>query len=307
MKNIDKIKEILDESGTGIKIGSCRRYERNTGFRKHYTFSTDESTKIVFWADVIESLDQSGLETFIGENLLPALGYTKLEAVGNVAENIIELLRTGEIMPCALNTEANRDFLNTIVSREVLDLSLYYRLIVRENEENMSSVIIDDNMMKEAGITEEQLFQRAKEYVFSHMDIRCVSEILEMHEDTDLVCISFDTRMNGAGILAMGCIDETILGRISRSYPVAILPSSVDEVLLLNFKEFDKSNLCQIVEEVNLFQVDTNELLSNSIYVLYPNGQIKMLVQGKPLSKTIDEKRIVMKGGVPGYIDEPGK
>ena len=59
------------------------------------------------------------------------------------------------------NTEQNREFLKDKPHREFQDLSVIYRWIVGTREDGVASVVINDGMVKDLGMTAEELFQAA--------------------------------------------------------------------------------------------------------------------------------------------------
>lgn len=65
---------------------------------------------------------------------------------------------TNNIVINLVNTEENRELLEDLPHREVLDLSIIYRFIMGEDDSGLATVRIDNGILKEIQMTEEQLF-----------------------------------------------------------------------------------------------------------------------------------------------------
>ena len=62
-----------------------------------------------------------------------------------------------------VNTIQNEDMLQKMPHREFQDLSIIYRWVVSMDEKGFSSTMINNNLAKELGMGEEQLFKAAAE------------------------------------------------------------------------------------------------------------------------------------------------
>ncbi len=308
MKNIEILKEMLADKG--ITIGEGFKLVINEGEQKQYHFKKDNGAiAAAIFARVIDGMKSSELAKFVNEVLIPAF---ESEACGDFKNNNIEpsetligLLKSGEIIPAAVNKEANLEFVNRYVHRDVMDLSLYYRLIVKNDEGGLSSIIIDEHMLEITGITEEELFDRAKKYIQKHMECASMADIFagtamesELREQEDANCdmlvVRYGRSLFGAGVLAMAAIDEEILSCQSEQYPVYILPSSIHELILVKDRSergIEADYICDQITDVNIYRVEVEELLSNSLYVLQPTGKVELVKKGKPLDFTISEKK----------------
>lgn len=308
MKNVEILKEMLADKGITISEGF--KFVINEGERKQYHFRKDNgAVAAVFFASLVDNLDCGELARFVNELLIPAFdsevyGDFNNNKEGEPSEVLLELLKNGEVMPAAVNTEANLEFVNRYVHRNVLDLSLYYRLIVKDDESGLSSIVVDEHMLELSGITEEELFERAKKYVRKHTVYMNLADLFAgtayegdvREEDAmcDMIAVKYDRSLYGAGILAMAAVDEDVLIFQRSKNPVYILPSSLHEVILVKNKnehDVEIGFLCDQIKDVNLYQVEIEELLSNSLYVLQPSGKVELVREGKPLESTISDKR----------------
>lgn len=307
--NVTILNEMLADMG--ITIGEGTKYVINEGEQKQYHFRKENSSvAATFFASVIDGMNREELGLFVKKILMPAFEF-EAGACGdfsntevNPSDTLSEYLKNGEIMPAVVNTEANLDFVNRYVHRNVMDITLYYRLIVKNNDEGLSSIVIDEHMLEIAGITEEEIFDRAKKYVQKHMVSKDLADLLAgtayerdvRAEDIrhDMIVASYDRPLYGAGILAMAALDEDILSSYREQYPVYILPSCVNELIFVKDREErgdEYEFMFEQIEDVNLYQVEIEELLSNSLYVLQPSGKVELVREGKPLESTISDKR----------------
>ena len=78
-----------------------------------------------------------------------------------------------------INKAWNADAMSGIPHMDFLDLVLYCRVIIDKNENGVASTIVQNHMLKEWGISEEELWEAA----FSNLeteefDIKNVKEVL---------------------------------------------------------------------------------------------------------------------------------
>lgn len=303
MKYFEKIKEIASQYGIDVVVMGDSKYHINKGYGNAYGFRKNgEDVVAGISEEVIDDMDESQLEEVVITKILPSCGKSKYEPevieVTDSEDKFYDLLRsTGSIMPCVINTEANKEFIDTVVHRDVMDLSIIYRIVICDSE-CLSSAYVTKDMLEETGFSEEALFNRAKEYVKEHMKIISIGEALanssfevpEDSKDNMLVC-RYENPNFGAGILAMAALDSSILGDYCEAYPVYVVPSSVNEILLFKDRCDDVYRIKELVERTNVHEVPVEELLSNSVYVLKPETKkIELAVHGNPLSVVIEEK-----------------
>lgn len=186
-----------------------------------------------------------------------------------------------------VNTEQNRAMLADIPHREFQDLSVIYRYVVSQNEEGIASFKITNDVMKECGMTPEDLFQYATENtkkmfppkistmeevmfgVLGEDDIPDeVVEFLDMNREPkeSLWVISNSSGINGA----VSMLYEENLHKLAERIgtDLYILPSSVHEVLAASVEmgNGNPEELAVIVQEINMSAVELEDRLSNNVY-----------------------------------------
>lgn len=184
-----------------------------------------------------------------------------------------------------INTVQNEDMLRDMPHREFQDLSIIYRWVVAMDERGIQSTVIRDNLARQFGMNEEQLYKCAVENtrrllppvvksmtdVFREMFMSdgMPSEIADMMiseipVDRMMYVISNDKGINGAG--AMLYEDNLHNLAMQLESDLYILPSSVHECIAVSVDMGDPYELAEMVNEINMGQVALDERLSNQVY-----------------------------------------
>lgn len=186
------------------------------------------------------------------------------------------------IIPCVYNTEANSENLKTMPSRQVVDLSIYYRLeIPFSGNEGNGYVTIHNNLMEQWNVSEEELTEIAWKnlrenhpYLFKNMFEVLNESILSDEVNIDeipqdaipMYILSNEDKCNGAVYM----LDLELLNKIAKylmNDDLVILPSSRHEVIVLPAREATEYEyLKSMVMEVNRTQVSDEDYLSDSVY-----------------------------------------
>ena len=182
------------------------------------------------------------------------------------------------IYPRLINTSAHRDYIETHPHIEIEDLSITYAVRVEETADGIAEAVIDYNLQEHWKVTTEDInaaaianigktapvFGNIEDILFNHQ-----GGAVEDARDIDEVCIPLyilttPTKCKGATMVLNTKVMESIVDRFGDIY---IIPSSVDEVLILP-KSFGRevSDLVKMVKEVNSSEVRPEDRLSDSIY-----------------------------------------
>ena len=88
-------------------------------------------------------------------------------------EYFYERIRTGAILLCLVNKEKNAEMLKDVPHREFLDLAIVYRVVmdIPENFDGESTVLLDNKIVSDAGVTEQELFERGMNFLRKHMRV----------------------------------------------------------------------------------------------------------------------------------------
>lgn len=190
------------------------------------------------------------------------------------------------------NYEKNKDMLARVPHEKIEDLAITYHVLCFTDDDNaqFATVTIHNELMKQYGITQEQLRQAAfansqkimplviedmafvmRNLVRNEMTKIGLSEdeineaIAEIPAATNMYRVSNKFYTNGAAAIfypdAMDRVAEFVGGNFY------IIPSSTDEVLaILDDGNIDITNIYDMVAETNETQVDEFMQLSNEVY-----------------------------------------
>lgn len=192
------------------------------------------------------------------------------------------------IYPVLLNTEGNEIFLKDIIKKPFLDLSIAYRIVIKEAM-GISSCLISHKIIESWNISIETLekdafsnLENSESFTYSMLDIMLDAanfpeEIIEYIKETspDNMKYSYvamtDVPMYGSNIL----LKKEFLHKIANDFNenLYIIPSSVSEIILITESMYNKYNLT--IEDVltTINEVNNNEeilvkenVLSGSFY-----------------------------------------
>lgn len=200
-------------------------------------------------------------------NLLSAIQFSWEEFRDNVFLRLI-------------NQEKNMELLESIPHRKFLDLAVVYYYSVRISDDVAGSMIITNEHLEMLGITEEELYDTAKnngdkfqparirrmEDLLYELGRKVGVEVLKTETDQPMLCVMTNTK-NLFGAVAMTFAEELECFSMQIENSFYLLPSSVHEVILVpDCKDFSRDYFKNMVMEINATQVDATEVLSDNIY-----------------------------------------
>ena len=176
--------------------------------------------------------------------------------------------------------DQNAEILQSVPHRELEDLASVYRIALGETENGNATVLITNEMLRNYGITPDQLHQDALDAAQHTMkySIRSMDEVLTgmvqsmgIEQDqpvmfsSPLYVATTERDMFGAGVLAVPSFLEDAAEKLDGNFYV--LPSSVHEILLLPDRFAPEYQLLkEMVQDVNANEVDPKDRLSNNVY-----------------------------------------
>ena len=157
-----------------------------------------------------------------------------------------------------INTERNRELLKTVPHREVLDLSVVYRIIMGQEAQSMATVLVDNRIMEELELTQDELEQIAYENTGRMFPV-------EIFKLTDVLYIMTNQpKVHGATTMVFEEAVRVLADRIGGDF--YLIPSSIHEVLAVPEEQGSPEKLIKMLEEGNRVCGMGNEILSNSVY-----------------------------------------
>lgn len=180
-----------------------------------------------------------------------------------------------------INYEMNKELLKDIPHRKYLDLAVVYFIVIRDQHIENATVLINNKWIEEWKITEEDLYNIAREnspqmFKAEIVNIKdmVISLLEEKTDDTtilpDVDCNMYvltnqDKQYGAATILYENIISDFAKKNNSNIY---ILPSSIHELILVPGNSLvPKEGLNDMVKEVNATQVPIQEILSDHAYI----------------------------------------
>ena len=197
------------------------------------------------------------------ENKMDVSFFTEWE---NVKQRIIFRL---------VNYAANKELLNEVPHRRILDLAVVYYCLVESNSEADATILIHSPHMESWKVTEDVLFHAALENT-PCLQKACVVNMEQVcrgileEKDSDLGIpkmmniMTNANRTNGAGVI----LYQDVLKEFAEEmgHDLYIIPSSIHETILLPMLGDDWEALSQMVKEVNATQLAPEEVLSDHVY-----------------------------------------
>lgn len=185
-----------------------------------------------------------------------------------------------------INTERNRELLNSIPHMEFMDLSIIFKCIVKRNEPGNFFLQVHNSHMKLWGVSVDELYKAAEgntpkiegydirnmagalcdilksENPKEFIDEGCISEFIH---DMPLYVLSNKSCMEGSACMLYPDLLRDFANALGSSF--YIIPSSIHELLLLPMAECeDSGEIRNIIREINDTQVQPEEILSYSLY-----------------------------------------
>ncbi len=239
----------------------CHGYQIDTGFNrvKPVVYYSPDETVEAFVEKVLRIADQDAPEIDV-DNLI-----SKERLLNNT---IICVQRQGS---------------EKLVKKKFLNLELYIRLSVDfPDEENSASIKVTPQILDQAGLTEEQLFEAARKNSIEKARICTMAEALgmpeEMFGEVPFFVGTYESKSkcHGGAVLALTeVLKEFADEKGYKNKKLYILPSSTEEILLLPADETNPSELAAMVYDINTNSgtVDATLQLESCVYAFDAESQ----------------------------------
>ena len=153
-------------------------------------------------------------------------------------------------------------------------------LFIRDRDENGGSYSakVNAQMLELINVSVDEAWERAKENTFAETEIQSITSLLfdlggMSNEETksdfpELYVISNNCRFRGASAI----LDRIVLKAFAEEHGVnelVVLPSSIHEMMILTYRgDMNLDDLSVIVKEVNAVQVEPEEQLTDTAYLI---------------------------------------
>ena len=189
------------------------------------------------------------------------------------------------------SAETNKEVLEIVPHQLKEDLAITYHVAVGKDQDGLSSMLITNEMMKEYGVTQEQIHEDAmkssprvmvpevssigvlideiyqKNILMLTPDERemLLETLQESSEMPTFFVVTNTERVNGAGVIFYPEFMDNMGELLGNNF--FILPSSIHQMLILpDDGQVDAEMLRDMVKEVNATQVAPAERLTNDVY-----------------------------------------
>lgn len=237
----------------------------------------------VFYPEKLYDAYQNG--TGMDELIEMIKNSVKLAVPYNIAEISKEFILKS-VRLSAINTEKNTERLKSVPSFSMLDLSFIPRCILSDNQ--TASFVVNNDMLKSYGITEEELFESAKANTSKDLHTVTLSTMFAPEcGEFPMYAITNRFKTYGAGILGCDKALEKIGDWLYGDY--VIIPSSLHEIIVMPAPEVTSvADIREIISMVNETQISRTEYLSNNLYFYDTENGLLKIAEENDLDKEMD-------------------
>lgn len=194
-----------------------------------------------------------------------------------------------------INTENNRDFLETVPHCDMLDLSAIVRVVIDADYSGSATAIVTNEHLEAWEVTEEQLIEDALTYSSvnhpasfkSLVDV--ITELMGLgpefpnifgpesvnEADNGMRVLSNTEGMYGAAVIMYCGLLKEISKLVGGDF--YLLPSSIHEVIILTGDSVEPDALTSMVQDVNNTEVRPEEVLSDHCYFYDSENDILLI------------------------------
>lgn len=166
--------------------------------------------------------------------------------------------RKNSIVMNLINTKRNKELLKEVPHRNILDLSIIYRMIIQQLDNGFVTVLVNNWIMDELDVNQQELDQLANENTSRMFP----PEIYKMADF--LYVMSNKQKFHGATTMVCEDAMEQLTKQIGSNF--YLIPSSTHEVLAVPEEEGETENLLRLLEQGNRMCNTQSEILSDAIY-----------------------------------------
>lgn len=203
-----------------------------------------------------------------------------------------------------INTGRNLDLLEEVPHFELLDLSMVFYVLIREDKNGLGSLMVRNDMLKAWEVSPQEIKQQAVKNTVEMLPVRIepmrsvmakiwgkngqgisgIPEIQELPEEElkreKMFILTNHKMLNGFAAILYPNVLKEFAERIGRN--LYILPSSTHEAILLPADSLiTVQELYGMVREVNDTVVSREEVVSNSVYFYDKEEDKLMLAKGE--------------------------
>lgn len=206
---------------------------------------------------------------------------------GNIAQDFLDFEKMkNKLVAQLVNTEYNEDLLERTPHKELMDLSLIYKVVLDNQPGGIATIRVENSLLRKWGVTIDELNEIAikNTYRIFPPKVQTMSETLkemmakgemsddmiylmlqDVPDDQTMWVISNESNMSGAFYMT----DKEIMDKLAEIFhsDVVLLPSSIHECIAISAETGPIEDLKAMVGEINNTQVSREEQLSDNVYI----------------------------------------
>ena len=206
---------------------------------------------------------------------------------GNIAQDFLDFEKMkNKLVVQVVNTEYNEELLERTPHKELMDLSLIYKVVLDNQPGGLATIRVENSHLRQWGVTIDELNEIAIKNTYRLLPpkVQPMNEILkemmakdgmseemiylmfqDVPEDQLMWVISNESNMSGAYYMT----DNKIMDELAEKFhsDVVVLPSSIHECIAISAGMGPIEDLKAMVKEVNSTQVAREEQLSDNVYI----------------------------------------
>lgn len=157
-----------------------------------------------------------------------------------------------------INRELNQELLETVPHKDVMDLSIVYRIIMEQDDSGLATILVDNRIMEELGLSEKEL----EELAYANTGRMFPVEIFKL---SDLLYVmTNELKVHGATAMMYSQAVDVLAEKIGGSF--FVIPSSIHEIMAVPEWQIDAETLAGMLEDGNRLCCLEEEVLSSTIY-----------------------------------------
>lgn len=273
---IDRLRNNMAKAGITDPIIMKNVVKRNDREKKALCIEGEQEVSPVIYADdLYERLNNEDFDSLVDsacdQLITGKKSFDKCDAFEKLTHEGIKKNLTYRL----INKKMNSKYLEDKVYRDFLDLAIIY-LVNISVEDDIGQIVITNSLAEKLLYSEEDLYRIAmkntpKLYPINDISLReAIGDKLPFTDDIPELfrVLTNKDKIYGASVLLYPGMVKKLHEKYGNRY---IIPSSLHEVLLVGY-DMDPINYLQMVKEVNSTVVDSEEILSDSVYKITSDG-----------------------------------
>ena len=160
----DKLGREVKRTSKELPNGRCREgITVDMGVKISPVFYTDTMSDETTVDDVARFFEQIATEVMRHSELIE--GISKETVLAN-------------LMPCVVKTEGNENFLGRLYHRQFDDMSVFYKHVLKADDDGMETISVTLDLLDSLGITEAEITEASLSYVGEHFKCRNLGEVI---------------------------------------------------------------------------------------------------------------------------------